>query len=100
MAQPISLGWKSRLGILAGLGWLFVALIVSLDYADTFGVFMLIGVVPIALIAGAAWVWAGYSAGAQSKTSHRRRRSHRRTPPADGTGTAATPADQHAHGPR
>jgi hypothetical protein len=55
----MSLGWKSRIGIVLSLTWLCLALLFSVE-EEKFGLFLLVGILPLLLIWGVVWTIAGW----------------------------------------
>lgn len=60
------IGWKMRLGIVLSFIWIALAAVISLDAqrsGDGIGAFIFLGVLPLAIAWGIAWIWIGFRGG-------------------------------------
>lgn len=59
--QTSEIGWKKRLAIVLSFLWIAFAAVVSYDeQQNSFGIFVMLGILPIAIPWGIAWVWWGF----------------------------------------
>lgn len=61
--------WKTRLAIVLSVVWLALAAIVSRSESDSIGVFFVLGVFPIAILWGFAWVWTDFRKARRPKST-------------------------------
>ena len=52
------IGWKKRLALVLSVLWLVLALVVSRGERDSFGTFLILGALPLAVLWGIACVWS------------------------------------------